>query len=66
MPKSITGHELEGSVEELARAVIYSVVPAPRDAVYTNGDGQHMVGFFTALQIIKALKADGFVITRNT
>ena len=65
MPKSITGHELEGSNEELARALISCVVPDARDAEYTNEDGEHMVGIFTALRIIQALEADGFVIERK-
>lgn len=65
MPKSITGHELVGSTEELARAVISCVVPDARDAIYTNEDGERMVGIFTALRIIKALEADGFIIERR-
>ena len=63
MPKSLSGHELVGSVEELARSVIGTVERDERDK-FKNGDGMFMVGPFTALRIIDALREDGFEISR--
>lgn len=64
MPESISGHELFGSVEELVRAAISSVERDKRDNL-TNHKGNAVVGPFTAREIIVALQADGFEITRR-